>query len=148
MKMRRMRVLALLLSTALLAVPVAGCGGDDDEGATPPPAAESQPAETATTETATTETGTGETGTGGGGDSAARELFASQTSPACGSCHTLADAGTTGTVGPNLDQVRPDAGTVERALQTGPGIMPQFTDQLDDEQVKQLAEYVSSVAGR
>lgn len=143
MKMRRMRVLALLLSTALLAVPIAGCGGDDDESATPPPAAETQPAETATTETETAETGT-ETG----GDSAARELFASQTSPSCGSCHTLADAGTTGTVGPNLDQVRPDAGTVERALQTGPGIMPEFTDQLDDEQVEQLAEYVSSVAGR
>ena len=79
---------------------LAGCGGDDDESA---------PAET-TTETATTgdetttdDTGTGETETGEAetGDAANGEaVFASA---GCGSCHTLSKAGTSGTVGPNLD---------------------------------------------
>ena len=47
--------------------------------------------------------------TGGGGAQAstdAKALFTTDAQPvACGSCHTLADAGTNGTTGPDLDQV-------------------------------------------
>ena len=42
----------------------------------------------------------------------------------CGGCHTLADAGTTGTVGPNLDELKPDEATVEHQIANGGGAMP------------------------
>src|SRR3954452_18507714 len=53
--------------------------------------------------------GGGQAGGGGGGAAAApdaKTLFTQSAQPAaCGSCHTLADAGTSGTAGPNLDDV-------------------------------------------
>jgi mono/diheme cytochrome c family protein len=66
----------------------------------------------------------------------------------CGACHTLKDAGTTGTVGPNLDDLKPDEPTVERQVTNGGGAMPPFKGQLSNEQIKAVASYVSSVAGK
>jgi mono/diheme cytochrome c family protein len=66
----------------------------------------------------------------------------------CGSCHTLADAGTSGTVGPNLDQSRPPKDLVVDRVTNGRGAMPSFEGQLDDAQIEAVADYVSSVAGR
>ena len=66
----------------------------------------------------------------------------------CGSCHTLKDAGTTGTVGPNLDDLKPDEATVQRQVTNGGGAMPAFKGQLTDAQIKAVSQYVSSVAGQ
>lgn len=66
----------------------------------------------------------------------------------CGSCHTLADAGTTGTAGPNLDEVKPalTAQDVVHAVDEGPGAMPPNLLPYRDTAV--VARYVASVAGR
>jgi cbb3-type cytochrome c oxidase subunit III len=65
----------------------------------------------------------------------------------CGSCHTLADAGTSGTVGPNLDESRPSQELVTDRVTNGKGAMPSFKDSLDAAQIKAVSEYVSSAAG-
>jgi mono/diheme cytochrome c family protein len=65
----------------------------------------------------------------------------------CASCHTLADAGTTGTVGPNLDQAKPPKELVIDRVTNGMGAMPSFKDTLDPKQIQAVADYVSSVAG-
>lgn len=66
----------------------------------------------------------------------------------CGTCHTLADAGTTGTTGPNLDESKPSKELAVERVTNGRGVMPPFKDSLSPEQIEAVAEYVSSVAGR
>ena len=66
----------------------------------------------------------------------------------CGSCHTLKDAGTSGTVGPNLDQLKPDEARVQRQVTNGGGAMPAFKGTLTPAQITAVAKYVSSVAGK
>lgn len=66
----------------------------------------------------------------------------------CGSCHTLADAGTTGAVGPSLDEARPSRETVVELVTNGRGAMPSFAGSLDRQQIDAVAEYVSGAAGR
>jgi mono/diheme cytochrome c family protein len=94
----------------------------------------------------TTDTGGSETsGGGGGGDpDAGKEVFASA---GCGSCHTLSDAGTTGTIGPNLDESMPDEALVVDRVTNGAGAMPAFEGQLTEQQITDVAAYVSSSAG-
>lgn len=65
----------------------------------------------------------------------------------CGSCHVLADAGTTGEVGPSLDDARPSKDRVESIVTNGRGAMPAFKDSLDAQQIEAVAEYVASAAG-
>jgi cbb3-type cytochrome c oxidase subunit III len=65
----------------------------------------------------------------------------------CGSCHTLADAGTNGTVGPNLDQLKPGLAVVQRQVINGGGAMPAFKGTLTPEQITAVSKYVSSAAG-
>jgi mono/diheme cytochrome c family protein len=69
-------------------------------------------------------------------------------SAGCGSCHTLKAAHASGSVGPNLDQLRPDAETVAAIVHSGGGTMPSFDGKLSDAQINAVARYVSSVAGR
>jgi cbb3-type cytochrome c oxidase subunit III len=66
----------------------------------------------------------------------------------CGSCHTLKDAGTSGSVGPNLDQLKPALARVQRQVINGGTVMPAFKGKLTDAQIKAVAKYVSSVAGK
>jgi mono/diheme cytochrome c family protein len=73
------------------------------------------------------------------------QIFASA---GCGGCHTLKAAGTTGSIGPNLDELRPDAATVAAIVRSGGGTMPSFAGKLSDAQIATVARYVSSVAGR
>ena len=63
----------------------------------------------------------------------------------CGSCHTLADADATGTVGPNLDERRPSRARVATLVTNGSGVMPSFRDRLTPEQIEEVAVYVSAV---
>jgi len=78
---------------------------------------------------------------------AGRDAFILGTDPRCGDCHTLADAGTTGTIGPNLDEVQPTFEQVQAALNTGPGDMPSF-EQVSPTFKDNIAAYVSTVAGQ
>jgi cytochrome c6 len=68
----------------------------------------------------------------------------------CGSCHTLQAAGTSGEVGPNLDELEPDLATVEHQVVNGGGGMPAFGKEgiLNAKEIKAVATYVSSVAGQ
>ncbi len=66
----------------------------------------------------------------------------------CASCHTLKDAGTTGTVGPNLDQLKPADALVVHQVTNGGGVMPAFKGKLSPAQIQAVAKYVSSVAGK
>jgi mono/diheme cytochrome c family protein len=68
------------------------------------------------------------------------------TAEGCGGCHTLAAAGSSGTAGPDLDQLKPDAATVKAKVPSGGASMPSF--KLPAPELDALAQYVSSVAGR
>jgi cytochrome c6 len=78
---------------------------------------------------------------------AGRDAFILGTMPRCGDCHTLADAGSTGTIGPNLDELKPSFDQVLQALETGPGAMPSFAD-ISPSVKDNLAAYVSTAAGQ
>jgi mono/diheme cytochrome c family protein len=77
----------------------------------------------------------------GAGGNDPKVLFESN----CGSCHTLADAGTTGTIGPNLDDLKPSQQAAQQQITNGGGGMPPFKGQLTPEQIQLLAEYVARV---
>ena len=66
----------------------------------------------------------------------------------CASCHTLKDAGTTGTVGPNLDQLKPAQPIVHHQVEFGGAAMPPFKGTLSPAEITAVAKYVSSVAGK
>ena len=63
----------------------------------------------------------------------------------CGTCHTLADAGTKGTIGPNLDQAKPSLQKAVTQITNGGGGMPPFKGQLSQEQIRALAQYLVRV---
>jgi uncharacterized membrane protein len=67
-------------------------------------------------------------------------------SAGCATCHTLADAGATGTVGPSLDAARPSASLVAARVREGKGVMPSFAGSLDDAEIAAVAAYVSAAA--
>ena len=79
------------------------------------------------------------------GDAAAgKAIFASK---GCAACHTLADAGATGTVGPNLDEVKPTLAIAVDRLLNGKGAMPSFKGQLTPAQLAAVAAYVVKATG-
>ena len=134
---RKLALLAALL-LALGAVALAGCGGDDE-------AAEEQPAATTDEGTTTEEETTTEADGGTEGDAeAGAQLFADN---GCGNCHTLEAAGTTGTTGPNLDEVQPSFDAAVEQITNGGGVMPAFGESLSDQQIRDLAAYVVESSG-
>jgi cbb3-type cytochrome c oxidase subunit III len=66
----------------------------------------------------------------------------------CASCHTLKDAGATGTIGPNLDALKPSFPVAQNQVIHGGGAMPAFKGVLTDAQIKAVAKYVASNAGK
>lgn len=66
----------------------------------------------------------------------------------CSSCHTLKAAGSTGTVGPNLDQLKPKQATVVHQVTNGGAVMPAFKGKLTPAQIQAVATFVSSSAGK
>ena len=66
----------------------------------------------------------------------------------CTGCHTLKAAGSTGTVGPNLDEAKPSKDLVIDRVTNGQGGMPSFKGQLSEAQIQAVADYVSSNAGK
>ena len=118
-----------LVAFALL---LAGCGGSDKG---------SSSSASSSTQQSTQQS------TGGGAQSASaqgKQVFTKN----CGGCHTLKAAGTSGKVGPDLDQLKPDQATVRRQVINGGGPMPAFKGQLPNSQINAVAAYVSSVAGK
>jgi mono/diheme cytochrome c family protein len=65
----------------------------------------------------------------------------------CKGCHTLKDAGATGTVGPNLDQAKPPLSLVVERVTKGAGAMPPFKGQISDKQIADVAAYVVKATG-
>jgi mono/diheme cytochrome c family protein len=146
-----------LVSMALVAgmlTTVVVLGGEDAENeasaaAETGAAEESQPAETgAPAESEPAETGapaeSGGAETGGaaapaGDPAAGKQVFESA---GCTACHTLADAGATGTVGPNLDDAKPSYDLVVDRVTNGMGAMPSFQGQLSETQIQDVAAYV------
>ena len=102
------------LGAALL---LAGCGGSSERAGSAAPAAS------------------------GGDVAGGAKVFASA---GCGGCHTLAAAKANGNIGPDLDQLRPDAGTVARQVATGGNGMPPFAKRLSETQIEAVAAFVSA----
>jgi mono/diheme cytochrome c family protein len=126
-----LRILVLLLAATLIPAGLAACGGDDDDEAGD------------TTAATATETEGGEGGTTG--DAAAGEaVFASA---GCGGCHVLEAAGSSGSVGPNLDDAQPSFDAVVEQVTNGGGAMPAFKDRLSEKEIQDVAAYVSESAG-
>lgn len=129
--MRRVAIAAALLLALVALLAVAGCGGEE-VGAEPE-----------------TVIGTVSTETTGGGDVPALDLEgdaasgeAIYASSGCGSCHTLAAAGSSGTVGPNLDDAKPSYELAVTRVTKGQGGMPSFSGQLEPQQIADVAQYV------
>jgi mono/diheme cytochrome c family protein len=76
---------------------------------------------------------------GGGTAADGQEVFTGN----CGSCHTLSAAGTSGAVGPNLDDVSLDAAAVEAVVRSGRNSMPAFEGQLSEDEITAVAEFVA-----
>jgi cytochrome c oxidase subunit 2 len=95
---------------------------------------------------------------GGGAAPDGKTIFTQSASPACASCHTLAAAGATGTIGPNLDKVLKgkDANFIQQSIESPgayvekgfqDGIMPtNYKDTLQPEEIKALTDYLVKVA--
>jgi mono/diheme cytochrome c family protein len=63
-------------------------------------------------------------------------------SAGCGGCHTLEAAGSSGNVGPNLDEAKPDLDLVLERVTNGKSPMPSFKGQLNEKQIQDVAAYV------
>jgi mono/diheme cytochrome c family protein len=137
-----MRRIALALVAVVFVFGLAACGGEEE--ASPEP--EDTTGTITTTDTETTETTTdGEEPAGEGDAAAGKEVFVG--AGGCGSCHALADAGTSGTIGPNLDDSQPSVDLAVDRVTNGAGAMPSFEDELSAQQITDVATYVSTAAG-
>jgi cytochrome c551 len=126
-------VLALILGA--LALVGAGCGGGGDDSS-PPPATETSGGAETTTDGGETTTGGGTTGDAANGEA----VFASA---GCGGCHTFSKAGSSGSIGPNLDDAAPSFDKVDTQVTNGGGPMPSFKDQLSEQEIREVAAFVS-----
>jgi mono/diheme cytochrome c family protein len=120
---------------------VAQCSGNADCGVRA-----AKPSAPATTTSAGTTTAP-PAGNGGASSAVAagKSVFESA---GCTGCHTLKDAGSTGNIGPNLDQLKPSKSAVQTQVTNGGGAMPAFKGRLSPTQISDVATYVSSVAGK
>ena len=123
-----MRRVALLLAALVLVVGAAACGGGEDETATPETVEGTVP----------TETGGGAEGEGNPENG--KSVYASA---GCGSCHTYGPAGSTGTTGPSLDDSDVDFDEAYDQIEQGGGGMPPFGDQLSDQEIADVAAFVT-----
>ena len=80
-----------------------------------------------------------------GGGTDGKAIFASA---GCSGCHTLAAAGASGTVGPNLDEAKPSRELAIDRVTNGQGGMPSFKGQLSDAQIEAVATFVAENAGK
>jgi cytochrome c6 len=140
-----MRRIALAFVAVVFVFGIAACGGEEE--ASPEPEDTTGEITTTDTETETDgeETTTDEEPAGEGDAAAGKEVFLG--AAGCGSCHTLADAGTSGTIGPNLDDSQPSFELTVDRVTNGQGAMPAFSDELSETDINNVAAYVSTAAG-
>lgn len=121
--------------------------GHESKSAESAPAAggETTAAGTTTSAQATTSAQTTTAASGAPSLAAGKAVFESA---GCSGCHTLKAAGATGTVGPNLDQLKPAEARIVKQVTNGGAIMPAFKDKLSAEQIQAVAHYVASVEGQ
>jgi cytochrome c6 len=81
-----------------------------------------------------------------GEDDRGKQLFTKGTTPPCGTCHTLRDAGASGAVAPSLDELKPDAERVAKAIKNGTGQMPAYSN-LTEQEIRAIAQYVARATG-
>jgi len=124
--MRRSALIALLALTFGLA----GCGGGEEVSPTPEEVEGTLPAATTQESPASTVEG----------DAAAGEAIYAENG--CGGCHALEAAGSSGDIGPNLDESQPDLELAIDRVTNGAGAMPAFGDQLEPQQIADVAAYV------
>ena len=84
---------------------------------------------------------------GAAAQEAGRDIFTATATPPCALCHTLANAGATGEIGPNLDELKPDEDRVRRAVTGGVGNMPAYGELLSSDQIAAVARYVAKAVG-
>ena len=123
--MRRLAVIAALAAS------LAGCGG----GETASPEPETIEGEPPATQTQQTSEGNVENG---------RKIYAAN---GCGSCHALEDAGSSGTIGPNLDESKPDLQLAIDRVTNGASPMPAFKDTLSEQEIVDVSTYVVEASG-
>jgi mono/diheme cytochrome c family protein len=120
------RKLVLLLAALVLVVALPACGGEEEEQALPETVEGTLPANT---------------GAASEGDPAkGKTIFASA---GCGGCHTFSAAGSTGTVGPNLDDASVDFAAAVQQIKNGGGGMPAFSGRLSDQEIADVAAFVT-----
>ena len=155
--MENRRLIAIVIAIGALSLGVlSACGGSDAVGTlggevtigtgTNPTETPIDEAGATTAEAATTEAAGETTAAAAEGDAAAGAAVF--TSAGCGGCHTLAAAGSAGAVGPNLDEAKPDYATVMQFVTNGQGAMPSFSGQLSEDDIKNVAAYVSQNAAK
>lgn len=132
----RWPIAALVLVLAALAL--AGCGGAEEATPTPETVEGTLPEET----------------TDGGSELPALDLTGDPDAGAsiwdasgCGACHVLAAAGSSGTVGPDLDATQPSYELVVERVTDGLGAMPAFGDSLSPQEIADVSQFVADSAG-
>jgi mono/diheme cytochrome c family protein len=130
------RRVVVIVSAVLAAAALAGCGSQGVVGPLPETVVGSVPK--ATPEPATPAFALK------GDPTAGAKIFQSA---GCVSCHTLAAAKATGTVGPNLDQAKPDYRKATARVTLGKGAMPSFKGQLSTQEIANVAAYVVKSTG-
>jgi mono/diheme cytochrome c family protein len=135
--MRPPYLVAVLLLALALGLLGAGCLDGEETSATPNTVVGTLPTSTGSGEQLPAMKLTGEPAAG-------KQVFETA---GCKGCHTLADAGATGTVGPNLDDAKPDKDLVITRVTKGMGAMPPFAGQLTDQQIADVAAYVVQATG-
>lgn len=136
------RGMKLLSGVALVlaSLAIAACGGSSDDSDTTTPSS----GDTGTTVQQEQNATGGEGAAEGGGAEAGKSVFAAN----CASCHTLAAADATGSVGPDLDQVKPSLDKIKQMVEEGGGAMPAFAGQLSDDEITDVSEFVADNAGK
>jgi mono/diheme cytochrome c family protein len=130
-----MRRAATLLVLLALSVGVAGCGGGEEAAPLPETVEGTVPAATTSEEPAPSAEGDAAAGEG---------VYASA---GCGGCHTLEAAGSSGSIGPNLDDSKPDFALAFDRVKNGRGAMPSFEGQLSEQEIADVAQYVVESTG-
>lgn len=159
--MQTSRLAATVIAVAVLGLGIlSACGGSTEAAGTIGgevtigTGMEATPAETGsgatdaatTTEAAAATTEAATTAAASEGDATAGAAIFQ--SAGCGGCHTLAAAGSAGAVGPNLDEAMPDYALVINRVTNGMGAMPPYSGQLSEDDIKNVAAYVSQSAGK
>ncbi len=137
---RSVFVISLVSFGLVVGMLAAGVGDDGETAAATEPAVTRAPDTSASTAAQSTPGGAAEVE---GDPAKGKEIFLG--AGGCGGCHTLAEAGSTGNVGPNLDDAQPPYDVVVDVVTNGRGVMPAFGAQgiLQAAQIQDVAAYVA-----